>query len=152
MQVSVQSVVMKQRVRRDLGNLDSLMASMRKYGQLNPITITSKYELIAGHRRLESAKRLGWYTVEAVVVDHDSAVEKLEMELEENVFRKDLTPEELRDGYTRLEKLRRPGFLRRVLQFFRDLFDRVFRRGKFSRESSEYETNEQGGNYEDAQT
>lgn len=130
MQVPISEIVMKQRVRQDLGDLKPLMDSLEKYGQLNPIIVTRENELIAGHRRWESARRLGWYTIDAVSVDRVSEAEKLEIELEENVHRKDLEPTELLEGYTRLEKLRRPRLKQRVRNFFRGLFSRVFRRGR----------------------
>ena len=128
MQVAVSDIILKKRVRQDLGDLKPLMESLRKYGQLNPVIITREHELIAGHRRLESAKQLGWYTVDAVCVDRVSDAEKLEMELEENVHRKDLSPSELLEGYTRLEKLLKPRFIQRVRNSIRDFFSRLFGR------------------------
>lgn len=128
MQVPIESIIVENRVRRDLGDLSSLMASLQTYGQLNPIIMTRDLKLIAGHRRLESARRLGWSAVEAVAVDRVTEVERLEMELQENVHRKDLSPEELVAGYTRLERLRRPGVWRRLGMFLKRLFTRWFRR------------------------
>ncbi|MDP6631410.1 MAG: ParB N-terminal domain-containing protein [Kiritimatiellia bacterium] len=129
MQISVNSVVIKERVRTDVGDLTTLMDSMQKFGQMSPIVVTRKHELIAGNRRLLSARRLGWYTIDAVVVDRESPADKLEMELAENVNRKDFSPEELLMGYRRLEKLRRPGVGVRIRQFFGRLFGRIFKRG-----------------------
>jgi len=129
MQISVNSVLVKERVRTDMGDLTTLMDSMQKFGQLSPIVVTRKNELIAGHRRLLSARRLGWYTIDAVVVDRDSPADKLEMELAENVNRKDFSPEELVAGFRRLEKLRRPSVGRKIRDFFGRVFGRLFRRG-----------------------
>jgi ParB family chromosome partitioning protein len=128
MQISVNSVVIKERVRTDVGDLATLMGSMQKFGQMSPIVVTRKNELIAGHRRLLSARRLGWYTIDAIVVDRDSPVDKLEMELAENVNRKDFSPEELLAGYRRLEKLRRPSVGMRIRNFFGRIFGRLFKR------------------------
>ncbi len=130
MQISVNSVVVKERVRTDMGDLTTLMDSMQKFGQMSPIVVTRKNELIAGHRRLLSARRLGWYTIDAVVVDRDSPADKLEMELAENVNRKDFSAEELVAGYRRLEKLRRPSVGRRIRDFFGRVFGSLFRRGR----------------------
>lgn len=130
MQMQISEIVVRKRVRQDLGDLKDLMESLKKFGQLNPVIITREKELIAGHRRLESAKRLGWYTVDVVSVDRVSEAEKLEMELQENVHRKDLSPAELLEGYSRLEKLLKPSFLQRVKRFFRGLFGKLFARGK----------------------
>lgn len=130
MQVPIESILVKDRVRRDLGDLEPLMSSLRRFGQMNPVIVTRDSELIAGHRRLESARRLGWDTIDAVSLDRVDEVRKLEMELEENVHRKDLSPEELLDGYTRLEKLKHPSFWTRIKRFLRRVFDRLFRRGR----------------------
>jgi ParB family chromosome partitioning protein len=134
MQVPIKSIVVKERVRKELGDLTPLMNSMKQHGQMNPVLITREYELIAGHRRLSSATRLGWSSVEAVFTDSVTDVEKLEIELEENVHRKDLSPSELLEGYKRLEKLRKPGLFARLKRFFSNLFGRLFKRQRPSRQ------------------
>ncbi|MFP4619181.1 MAG: ParB/RepB/Spo0J family partition protein [Spirochaetaceae bacterium] len=131
MQIPIEDVVVKKRVREDLGDLSKLMESMRTYGLLNPIVINSSHELIAGERRLESARRLGWKTIEAHIVDRDSQVDQLEMELDENIHRRNLTAMELASAYSKLEHLKNPGFFRRIFNavtgFFRKIFS-VFKR------------------------
>jgi ParB family chromosome partitioning protein len=128
MQISIKSIRVGRRVRHDLGDLAPLMESMRRHGQMNPIVLTRDLTLIAGHRRLEAARELGWYAIEAVRLDHLTDVDRLEMELEENTHRKDFTEDELREGRARLEQMRHPGFLRRMNLFFRRLFERLFGR------------------------
>lgn len=122
MLVNINDIKIKKRVRRDLGDLEALKNSLRTYGLLNPITLNSKYELIAGERRLQAAKQLGWTNINAVVQSNLSDVEELEMELEENNQRKEFTKEELLDGYRRLEKLRNPSIWRKISFFFKKLF------------------------------
>ena len=133
MLVNINDIKIKKRVRRDLGDLEALKNSLRTYGLLNPITLNSKYELIAGERRLQAAKQLGWININAVVQSNLSDVEELEMELEENNQRKEFTKEELLDGYRRLEKLRNPSIWRKIRLFFKKLFAALvsfFRRKK----------------------
>lgn len=115
MLVNISEIKVKHRVRKDLGDIESLKDSLRRYGILNPITIDSKYRLIAGERRLEAAKALGWTNINAVIINNLTPLTKLELELEENNQRKEFTDEELLEGYKRLEKLRNPGFLKRLL-------------------------------------
>lgn len=126
MLVDINQIQVSKRIRKDVGDLTPLMDSLRRYGLLNPITITKDYKLIAGQRRLESAKLLGWTTIDAVVVDIKDPVARLEIELEENTQRSNFTELELLEGYKQLEKLRNPGFFRRIwnaiLSFFRKLF------------------------------
>ena len=125
MKISINEISIKERVRHEIGDLSSLMKSMQDHGQLNSITITRENELIAGHRRLLSAQELGWKYIDASIVDRSSEVDKLQLELEENVHRKDFSPEELLDGYRRLEKLLRPSITRRISNFFGNIFGKL---------------------------
>lgn len=125
MLVPIANIKIKKRVRKDLGNLDDLKDSLRMYGLLNPITLNRKYELIAGERRLQAAKQLGWTNINANIIDNLTEVEQLEMELEENNQRKEFTEEELMEGYRRLERLRNPGFFYRIYLFFKHLFEKI---------------------------
>ena len=115
MQVRIDSVVVRERIRSDLGALEPLMESLRRHGQFSPILITSDSELVAGHRRLESARRLGWSSIEAIVLDQAGDEALLELEIEENVQRKQLSHEELAAAVARLERLRRPWWFERLL-------------------------------------
>ncbi len=126
MQRGIEEIVIRKRIRKNLGDLNSLMESMKKYGLLNPITITRDNVLIAGHRRLESAKRLGWETISVRITDGDDQSRQLEIEIEENTHRKNLTTDELAEGYIRLEKLKHPGFFRRIWTAIKDFFKKIF--------------------------
>ena len=127
-ELKIADIKIGKRHRRDMGDLGSLVESMKTYGQLSPVVVTRTHELIAGHRRLQAAQRLGWHSIAVTYVDQASEDAKLEMELQENVHRKDFSPEELLEGYRRLEKLRRPSIARRIAMFFSNLFRRLFRR------------------------
>ena len=122
MQLNIDEIKVKKRVRKDLGDLTTLKDSMKRYGLLNPITVNSKHELVAGQRRLESAKELGWTSIPVKVLDINDRISQLEIELEENTQRSDFTDEELMAGYEELEKLRNPGFFKklwnRIVSFF----------------------------------
>lgn len=84
---------------RQVGDIDDLAASIRAHGIINPITVTNdfgmptQYRIVAGHRRLAAAKRIGLAKVPCHVVDKDS--EGLdEIPLSENITRMDMTPYE----------------------------------------------------------
>lgn len=128
MQIPVHEIVVKKRIRQDLGDLSKLMESIKTYGQMNPVLINGKRELIAGQRRLEAIKRLGWRNIEVHIVDPTSETDELEMEIDENLHRRNLSAVELAEGMTRLEKLKNPGFFRRIYLFFRKLFKKIFGR------------------------
>ena len=126
MLVKISDIKVKKRVRQDLGDLESLKDSLKSYGLLNPITLNADMELVAGQRRLEAAKGIGWETINAVILDRSvPKVQQLELELEENNQRKDFSDEELMAGYERLGKLRNPSFFARIILFFADLIERI---------------------------
>ena len=128
MQVQIKDVIIKRRIRINLGNLNQLSESLRAHGLMNPVLITAKNELIAGHRRLEAAKLLGWKTIEAKVVPNISEADKLEMEIDENLHRRPLSPDELADGYSRLTRMRNPGFFRRIWNVVTAFFRKIFKK------------------------
>jgi len=88
-------ITVNNRCRKDLGDLDALAASMRELGLLQPIVINAERRLVAGQRRLEAAKLLGWQTVPVhIVAKLADALLLLKAERDENLCRKDFTPEE----------------------------------------------------------
>ncbi|MDR1898614.1 MAG: ParB/RepB/Spo0J family partition protein [Treponema sp.] len=127
MQVPIEDIVVKKRIRRDLGDIPSLAESLKRFGQISPIVISRKNILIAGERRLEAAKYLGWRTINAVVADISGALSKLEMEVEENIQRRDFSPEETAEASKQIYRFRNPGFFRRILLAVAGFFKRLFR-------------------------
>jgi ParB family transcriptional regulator, chromosome partitioning protein len=126
--VGIEKIVIRKRVRKNLGDLSSLMESLKRHGLLNPVVINSRNELVAGHRRTEAARRLGWQTIEVRVVDSDDEADLVEMEINENTQRKNLTTDELAEAYLRLDRMRHPSFFVRLWRAIRSLFSRLFRR------------------------
>lgn len=126
MLVDIDKIQVHKRIRKDMGNLDTLKDSMKRYGLLNPITLTRNYELVAGQRRLEAAKQLGWSSIQANLIETADPVTLLELELEENTQRSDFNDMELLEGYQQLEKLRNPGFFQRIKNKIKELFARLF--------------------------
>lgn len=89
-----------------MGEIDSLAASMGRNGLINPITVLhlpgleipdgqkttdDEYEIVAGRRRLEAAKVLGWTEIPATIYSYGEAREE-EVQLAENVNRLDMHP------------------------------------------------------------
>jgi ParB-like chromosome segregation protein Spo0J len=81
-----------QRFRKDVGDLDGLADSIRELGLLHPVVVTPDLRLIAGFRRLQACKRLGWKKVPVRLLDLQRVVAG---EFAENVFRKDFTLSEI---------------------------------------------------------
>jgi ParB family chromosome partitioning protein len=126
LQLPIEDIKIKKRIRKDLGDLTSLIDSLRSHGLMNPVVITKNNELIAGHRRIASAKVLGWKSIEVMVLDKISELEKLELEIEENVARKDFSGDELEDARARLAALKNPGIFRRILNAIIRMINSLF--------------------------
>ncbi|MDA3799513.1 MAG: ParB N-terminal domain-containing protein [Kiritimatiellae bacterium] len=122
MKVSISDITVSDRVRKDMGDLTPLMDSLDKHGLISPVVVNEDLVLVAGHRRLQSAKKLGWSEIEVIITHKISEEDLLEIELSENVYRKDFSPLELLEGYTRFERLKKPTFWEKVRRFFRKLF------------------------------
>ena len=88
----------------DHEKLEELINSIKEYGLIQPLIVTksgSRYELIAGERRLRSAKILEMKTVPCLVREA-SEQQKLELALIENVQRQNLNPIEEAIAYQKL--------------------------------------------------
>src|SRR5690242_2590888 len=82
------SITVGHRHRRDHGDLDSLAASIDAVGLLQPVVVTPDGRLVAGQRRLEAVRRLGWSSIDVhVVAGLSDAVALLSAERDENVCR-----------------------------------------------------------------
>jgi ParB-like chromosome segregation protein Spo0J len=85
------AIIPGERRRDDMGDLSGLAKSLERYGLLHPIVIDDQDTLIAGGRRLEAAKQLGWQEIDCRLYGSLTDTERREIELEENLQRKDLT-------------------------------------------------------------
>jgi ParB family chromosome partitioning protein len=88
-------------VRDEIGNVADLSYSIKQRGLLQPILVRNKdayYEIIAGHRRYEACKKLGWRKIICHIVELDDK-EAFEVSLIENLQRKSLNPIEEAQAY-----------------------------------------------------
>ena len=101
------------RQRKDFGDIPALAASIQQNGLIQPIVVVPdntsafRFELVAGERRLQAHKHLGWPTIEAVELGSLPEPERVLIELEENLRRKDLTWPEHVFAIQRYASLRR---------------------------------------------
>jgi len=96
--------------------LSVLIDSMRTLGQLQEIVLNSRYEMIAGRRRLAAAKRLGWKSLRAFISPtFDDAIKALRAERDENCpgCRVALTRAEQLELARRLEEIENPEAAKR---------------------------------------
>ncbi|MDH4330231.1 MAG: ParB/RepB/Spo0J family partition protein [Candidatus Moranbacteria bacterium] len=88
----------------DENRLEELSQSIKRHGVIQPLIVTKagdNYELIAGERRLQAAKKAGVRMVPVVIKDVDEK-EKMEWAIIENIQRHDLNPIEEARAYKRL--------------------------------------------------
>src|SRR5690606_8340086 len=107
--VKLGEITVEDRAREDYGDLDELMESIMEKGVLQPITLALKddgtLKLLAGGRRYESSLRLGLPTVPAIIREGETEITELEIELIENVHRKDFTWVEKANLTDRIDQL-----------------------------------------------
>lgn len=112
------------RVRKETGDLTYLAKSIEKYGLLQPLVIDSSKRLICGYRRLMAVKQLDWQQVDVIIVDPSSKIERLEIEMDENIARKSFTYDEMDMGFSLKDKMTRPSIFKRIFDFIASLFKR----------------------------
>ena len=122
------------RIRKDPGSLAALEASISRLGLLNPIVVDEEYRLVAGYRRLMACRALGWKEIDAHLVPfrHDLLL-LLDAEVDENLARKDFTPEEIIGIERRRQeiiRLLRGNLFQRIWRWARRLWFRIFPAGK----------------------
>lgn len=115
------------RIRNDIGDLEPLIESISNVGLINPIVIDEDNNLVAGYRRLEACKKLGFKEVDVKIVDlNGDDMKLLDVEVAENFFRKDFTPEEVLASEKRrqeiLESRRKKGLFERFWLWLKGLF------------------------------
>lgn len=85
-----QITVNRERFRSDVGNIKELAESIQRFGLLSPVIVEENGELIAGFRRLSAMKSLGWSQIPTISKGDLTELEAREIELEENIRRKQM--------------------------------------------------------------
>lgn len=107
MLIDIEKVKIGDRIRKDMGDLKELSDDIAKNGLINPPVVTPDFELIAGERRLEAMKKLGYKQVEVRIMKVEDAEHKLNLEINENENRKDFNKSERIEYARQLERIER---------------------------------------------
>ena len=83
----------KSRFRKELGDLGTLIESIKRQGLIHPVVLTEDNQLICGRRRLAVYMQLHRSEIEVIYLN--SSLNLLEAEADENTARKDFTIEEI---------------------------------------------------------
>ena len=101
----IEQIVVKDRIRKDFGDIRELADDIRQNGLINPPVVNKDYELLAGERRLRACKALGWKQIEVRMMDTKDAEHELNIEISENENRKAFSKSERVDYMKRLLRI-----------------------------------------------
>ena len=97
------------RFREEMGDVDELALSLVQKGQLQPIVVNQEMELIAGGRRLAACLKAN-IDVLCIFNNAVDALTMRELEIEENIQRKQFTPAEEFKAIAELHNLKQQRF------------------------------------------
>jgi ParB family transcriptional regulator, chromosome partitioning protein len=70
--MAITHIKVGKRIRKDMGDLAALAASIKELGLLQPIVVFPDGRLVLGERRLRAAQLLGWKEIPVMVVRGNS--------------------------------------------------------------------------------
>jgi hypothetical protein len=92
---AIESIIIKERIRKDVTKIDELAEDIKKNGLINPVTVMAlgdgNYQLIAGLRRIKAIQSMGLTEIEVNVVSPTDAGAILSIEISENEQREPFT-------------------------------------------------------------
>lgn len=121
--VPISKIKVEERIREDFGDMEALKTSIRKYGLLSPVLVDADYMLIAGARRLRAAREIGLTVIDAAVVREKSRLVKFDLELQENLVRKDFTQAEIDKSIEMKKRLMHRPWYRKLWETVKGAFD-----------------------------
>jgi len=92
--IPLAEIIVDERFRKDLGDIDKLAENLKLRGTFHPLVVSSNYRLLAGGRRYAAAQKLGWEEIDCHIIDEVDGITEREIELEENIYREDLSWQE----------------------------------------------------------
>ncbi|PJZ68500.1 chromosome partitioning protein ParB [Leptospira perolatii] len=123
MKIRVSDIRVRNRIRKDLGDLHGLRNSIQELGLLHPVIIDLDNTLVSGERRLECVRQLGWEYVDVRIVDVRSKKERILIEAEENNVRLPFTNEEQNRAQELLRRYSYSGIFGKLWAWLLDLWD-----------------------------
>jgi DNA modification methylase len=113
MKAHISEIKVEERSRKDFGDVEGLAISIRKFGVVHPIVVVKheeaefKYKLIAGERRIRACIMEGMEEVPITLQENLNPLQQKELELEENMHRKDLHWMEKCETIRQIDELKR---------------------------------------------
>ena len=106
MKIKLKDIIVGERYRKEFKNIDVLAQSIKEKGQLVPIIIDEKNNLIAGERRYKAHQMLQLPEIDAIYMKDLNEYQKRDIEIEENIQREAFTWEEEVEAKAQLHKLK----------------------------------------------
>ena len=110
MKIKIKDISISRTLVRESGDVRALADIIAIHGLLHPIIINQHSELIAGRRRLEAAKLLGWKEIEVNIIETEDDYDHLAKTITENIQRKQLSWQEEVLFVEELDKLMREKY------------------------------------------
>lgn len=107
MKIKLKDIKVGERFRKRFEDIDALADSIKQYGVIEPLVVDENLGLIAGERRLRACIKLNLEFVPVVMMKDLDDLGKKEIELEENIQRKQFTWQEEVDAKRNLHELKR---------------------------------------------
>jgi ParB family chromosome partitioning protein len=112
--VMLESLIIVANVRSEYSEaeLQSMADNLARIGLINPITVIAhptepgRFIVLAGKRRVLAAQKLGWPTIEAIVIEARDDADQLAISISENTQRVSMSPLDIADAVSRLAELR----------------------------------------------
>lgn len=119
MLIDIDKIIIKDRIRKDYGNIEELADDIKENGLINPPVVTERNGqliLIAGERRTRACKYLKYPQIEVRVMPVKDALHQLKLEISENENRKDFSfsekmqwAEQLKEEYGKIAEQNMKG-------------------------------------------
>jgi ParB/RepB/Spo0J family partition protein len=98
-------ITIGERFRKDYGDLEELADSLKEHGIIQPVSVDSDKVLLAGGRRMAAAKMANLVDIPVQMIYDTDEVSSRELELLENIQRKDMTWQERCSLIAAIDKL-----------------------------------------------
>ena len=105
LEVPLEKIIVENRERIEMGDMDELAESIKTKGLIQPISINQNYKLLAGGRRYLAHELAGLPTIDCVMRETTDELDEREVELFENIHRKDMTWQEKLRATAAIHKL-----------------------------------------------
>ena len=117
MKAAIETIIVKERIRKEITLIPELAADIEINGLINPVTVMSlgdgRLQLLAGLRRVKAVQRLGWAEIEVNVVSPANAEAALRIEISENEQREPFSYSETMDYASLIEEIEQAKALER---------------------------------------